>query len=375
MNNRVNAMLLRLSALASLAVLTSCGNHQSQEVAPITVYFTEVSATNSTRVRDFTGTVHAHVESDLGFRAGGKIVRRTVEVGDRVKAGQLVATLDPSDYDLGVLAAADQVKQAKAQAQLDSSDKARFGRLTEDGSIATADHERQSFRSDASDAKLDQSQHQLQVAKNLASYASLVAPFDGVITSLHAEVGQVVGEGQPVVSIAEDGGREIVVDLPEGMMSEIRSLQAQAIPWQGGGTPTGLKLREVSPAANPQGRTFRVKYTVLQPTDKTLETWALGSTAELTFVYPAQASVVLPVSAIVSTGVQTIVWSVDASGGRLVALPVKVIASESDSVSVQGLPAHTRVVSVGAQKLDAGMRVRAVERKPDEAMKVARSAT
>ena len=375
MTRHLNLTPLRLVGVLSLTLIAGCSEHPTHEAPPTTVYFTDVTPVNASRSREFIGTLHAHVETDLGFRIGGKVARRAVEVGDRVKAGQLIAVLDPADYDLGVVVADAQVRQAKAQAQLDSSDEARFGRLTGDGSIATADHERQVYKSQASDARLDQARRELQVSRNLASYATLVAPFDGVVTGLHAEAGQVVAVGQPVISMARDGNREVVADLPEGMIGDMSALQAQALPWDGQGAAVALKLREVSPLASPQGRMFRVKFTGRQPDDRRLDAWPLGSTAQLVLRYPPKSAIVLPVSALVNAGPKTIVWSVDGAGARLTPLAVKVVASDAESVTVEGVPEHAHVVTVGAQKLDAAMKVRAVERKPDEAMKVARSAT
>lgn len=375
MNTKLNLTSLVLAGAASSALLVGCSDQKTDAVAPLPVYVTEVTQIAALRSREFTGTVRAHIESELSFRAGGKVVRRAVEVGDRVKAGQVIAVLDVADFKLGVEAAEDQVKQAKAQARLDSSDQARFGRLVTDGSIATADHERQIYRSEASDARLNQAQRQLQVSKNQASYTTLVAPFEGVITSLRAEVGQVVAQGQSIVSIARQGDREIVVDIPEGMVGEIRSLNAQASLWGSAGGAIDLKLREVSPIASPQGRTYRVKFVQSQSDVHELDAWPLGSTADLTLRYPSKPSVVLPMSALVNNGTKPTVWALDEGGEKLKPIEVKVLASNTDSVSVLGVPEHTRVVTFGAQKLDAGIKVRAIDRQPDEAMKIGRNAS
>ncbi len=375
MNSKFALAPLGIAGILSFALLAGCSDKKTETTAPLNVFVTDVSKQASTQSRNFTATVHARVESDVSFRTGGKVVRRLVDVGDAIKAGQVIAVLDNVDYDLAVAAAEDQVRQAKAQAALDSADQARFGRLKTDGSMAAADHERQTFRSQASDAKLDQAQRQLQVSKNLASYATLVAPFDGVVTGLHVEVGQVVAQGQPVVSIARNGERELVADVPEGLIADIKSLRAQASQWGGKGDVVALKLREVSPLASPQGRMFRVKYVQSQTGTSGVNAWPLGGTSELSLSYPAMSSVVLPVSALVNAGPSPTVWAIDASGDKLKPISVRVVSTTSDTVSVEGVPEHARVVTVGAQKLDPGIKVRPIERKLDETLKVARSAT
>ena len=145
------------------------------------------------------------------------MVDRLVEVGDVVKAGQALARLDPADYQLAVSAAADQVQAASVDAQQAASDEARLRRLLADGSVGSADHERQKARADAAAARLEQARRQLDLARNRESYATLVAPYAGVVTALRFERGQVVAEGQPVLSLARDGEREIVADLPGGV--------------------------------------------------------------------------------------------------------------------------------------------------------------
>jgi len=156
------------------------------------------------------------------------VVDRLIEIGDTVKAGQVLARLDPADYQLAVSAATDQVQAASVDAQQAASDEARLRRLLADGSVGAADHERQKARADAAAARLDQARRQLDLARNREGYATLVAPYAGVVTALRFERGQVVAEGQPVLSLARDGEREIVADLPEEWVGRARTLAAVA---------------------------------------------------------------------------------------------------------------------------------------------------
>jgi RND family efflux transporter MFP subunit len=290
-----------------------------------------------------------------------------VEVGDVVKAGQVLARLDPVDYQLGVSAAADQVQAASVDAQQSASDEARFRRLLADGSVGAADHERQKARADAAAARLDQARRQLELARNREGYATLVAPYAGVVTALRFERGQVVTEGQPVLSLARDGEREIVADLPEEWVGRARTLTATATPWHDAKLPLPLVLRELSPLASAQGRTFRVRYAAAPESRAQVAALPLGSTMQLNLSgrpVGTEAAVV-PVTALVKASGSAGVWVLDAKGSGLVFKPVQVLATDDASVHVTGLAAGSRVVSVGAQKLDAGITVRAVERAPE----------
>lgn len=351
-------------------LLVACSDPPQPAAPAKSVFVTTVAPSSSAQTRAFTAVVRARVETDLGFRTGGKVVERLVEVGDVVKAGQALARLDPADYRLAAGAASDQVQAASVDAQQAASDEARFRRLLADGAVGAADHERQKARADAAAARLDHARRQLEVARNREGYATLVAPYAGVVTALRFERGQVVGEGQPVLSLARDGEREIVADLPEEWVGRVRTLSAAATPWHDAKSPAPLVLREVSPLASAQGRTFRVRYAAAPPSRTAIAALPLGSTVQLNLSTPAStgpAAAVLPVTALVKASGAAGMWVLDAKGSGLVFTPVQVVSSNDASVQVTGLAAGSRVVSVGAQKLDAGMAVRAIDRSPETA--------
>lgn len=356
--------------MAASLLLAACGDTPAPAAAVKPVFVTTVTAGHSAQTRVFTAVVRARVETDLGFRTGGKVVERLVEVGDAVQAGQALARLDPADYRLAAGAAGDQVQAASAEAQQAASDEARLRRLLADGSVGAADHERQKARADAAAARLDQARRQLEVARNREGYATLVAPYAGVVTALRFERGQVVAEGQPVVSLARAGEREIVADLPEEWVSRVRSLTATATPWNDAEPPAPLVLREVSPLASTQGRTFRVRYAAAPQSRMRIADLPLGSTVQLNLSAPPSAgpaAAVLPVTALVKTSGAAGVWVLNEKGTGVAFAPVQVVGADDASVRVTGLAAGSRVVSVGAQKLDAGMAVRAIDRTAETA--------
>lgn len=359
---------LALTGLAAVSGLIA-GCSEAPAPAPVArpVFVTTVHPTPAAQTRSFTSVLRARVESDLAFRTGGKVTERLVEVGDRVKAGQALARLDPADHQLAVKAAADQVQAATVDAQQAASDEARLRRLSADGAVGAADHERQKARADAAAARLDQARRQLELARNREGYASLVAPYAGLVTALRFERGQVVSEGQPVVALAREGDHEVVVELPEDWVGRARGLTATAAPWSDPQAAVRLVLRELSPQASPQGRTYRARYAATPEARAQVAAWPLGSTVVLRLSAPqaGPATVALPVSAVLKGSGSEGVWALDTQGSGLVFTPVKVVAQDDATVHVTGLTPGSRIVSVGAQKLDARTLVRAIHRDPE----------
>lgn len=356
-----------LCALAGLALLAACGGPAVSEPAVPAVYVSTVRNDNGGRARVLSGSLRPRVETELAFRTGGKVVARQVELGQTVRAGQVLARLDPADLQLAVDAAAEQLRAAEVDAVQAASDAARFGRLLADGSVGSADQERQQARADAAAARQVQAQRQLDLQRNRAGYTVLTAPFGGVVTALRFETGQTVSEGQGVLSLAQPGELEVVVDVPEALVPDLREHAASA-DLAGLTAPLALTLRELAPAAAAQTRTFRARYTlVAQP-----EGLRIGSTVELRLVRPGtRPSAELPATALLRAGGPPGVWLADEKTGTLTRQPVELLSQTTDHVRVGGLADGALVVSVGAQKLDGGMAVRVVTRPLDALVRAA----
>jgi membrane fusion protein, multidrug efflux system len=367
MSQRTSAKRMRpVLVLLTAALLAACSEPPAPTVTVRPVYVSTVQPAAAAEVRSFTASVRARVETDLAFRTGGKVVQRFVDVGTRVQAGQMLVQLDPADYALAVQAADDQVRAAQVDAEQAAADEARFRRLAAEGSAGSADHERQKARADVAAARLDQARRQRALARNRDAYATLVAPYPGVVTAVRAELGQVVAEGQPVLSVARDGEREIVADIPEDWVDRVRTATAHASGGAAGPSPVNLplRLRELSPLASPPGRTFRARFAATAASRDALTRLPLGSTAALQLAssVAGERGVLIPVSALVKASGPAGVWTLNAAGAGLVLTPVQVLSADAATLRVTGLAVGQRVVSVGAQKLDAGLAVRAVER-------------
>jgi len=357
-------LTLRTAIIFAFATtLSACGEKTPPQLKPPPVLVITVHKVSDGYERTFTGVVRARHESDQGFRTGGKVVARLVEVGQSVVAGQALARLDPADYELGLRAAEDQLQAARVDAEQAASDEARFRRLLADHSVSVADHERQKAHSDAAAARQAQASRQLELARNRTKYATLVAEFDGVITSVRFEVGQVVAEGQPIVSIAKPSELEVVTDLPEELAGNARALSASASLWDAPELTLPLKLRELSPAASAQTRTFRARFSILDKSPTARQALHLGITANLHLAARnGELAAVLPATAIWKTDGKSMVWQVENAGSKIVAQPVEVIRYTDEAVLVRGVADGARVVSAGVQKLKPGLEVVPVER-------------
>ncbi|MDO9315735.1 MAG: efflux RND transporter periplasmic adaptor subunit [Burkholderiaceae bacterium] len=359
--------IVALTIGTATAMLLGCSEAVAPSPAAQTVYVTPVRLEHAASERRYTATLAPRVESEIAFRTGGKVLARLVDVGQRVRAGQPLARLDPADLALAVDAAAEQLRAAEVDANQAASDAARFQRLLADGSVGAADQERLQARADAAAARVVQSRRQLDLARNRSSYTTLVAPFDGVLTSRRFEAGQVVGEGQAVLTLARESDLEVVADIPERLAPQLRGQVASAR--VADGTPVALRLRELTPGASAATRTFRARYAIAQPQPAA---WRIGMTAELLLAATdaSDSAADLPATALVTARGEPAVWIVaDMAAGRLELQPVVVVAQGSDRVRVSGLSEGALVVSAGAHKLDAGMRVRAVHRPLDEPLR------
>jgi RND family efflux transporter MFP subunit len=306
------------------------------------------------------GVLRARIESDLGFRVNGKIAERLVDVGDRVKANQPIARLDPTDLRLAMEAQEAELRAALSARGQAVAAEARFKTLLAGGHVAQAALDQRVATADETRARVDRAERALAVARNQMSYAELRADKSGVVSTLPAEVGQVVAAGQPVARVAADGAVEALVAVPENRLSAVRTSKATAELW-GDQRKLPATLRELAPEADRVTRTYAARFAVeAQPADL-----VLGRTVTIHLADPSTTPVAtLPLSAVVNDGRGAAVWVLDAAGTRVVRRPVDVIAYGSDHAVVgPGLDPGMRIVSLGAHLVDEGKPVRIVEQR------------
>ena len=348
-----------LIVLAAALVLAGC----QAETAPLAqierpVQVQRVTFENGAAAREFVGVVRARYETDLGFRVSGKIVERVVNVGDRVRVGDVIARLDPQDLRLQVESAEAELAAATSSLSQAAADLDRYTTLKARGYAPVAEYDRKKTANDEAEGRLGRARRALDLARNQLAYADLKANADGVITATRAEPGQVVAVGQAVVQLAHRGEKEAVVALPETWLGDVRQTQAKVRLWSDGDRAYQARLRELSPQADAATRTYAARFTILDADDAT----AYGMTATVTLSRPGEESVArLPLSSVLNRGHGPSVFVVD-DGGALTLRNVTVAAFDGDVALVtSGISNGDRIVTLGVQKLEAGLKVRAIE--------------
>jgi len=348
--------LAALTLAAGLA-LAGCGKDAPppEDVRPVNVI--KVQQAPSAQEATYTGDVRARYETALGFRVGGKLVARNVEVGSVVKRGQVLASLDPSDFRLNIEAQRSQLAAAEADYLQARDELERYRNLFQQKFVSAAEFDRRQNAYNVAKARFEQAQAQLGVSQNQSAYTALRADQDGIVTGLSAEVGQVVAAGQEVMRVAQLDEKEVLVSVPESRLEELRRARNVTISlWAAPDAVFKGRIREVSPAADPVTRTYAVKVTILDPTPRI----QLGMTANVSLEQGGSASVVrLPLAALYNQGEKPAVWVVDPKTGTVALRPVSVARYTQDAVEISaGLAPGDVVVRAGVHKLTAGQKVR-----------------
>jgi RND family efflux transporter MFP subunit len=348
-----------LVAVLAAALLSAC-SRQAPAPEPVRSVRSTVIGTSATGFDvQYAAEIRARVESRLGPRVGGKLVRRAVEVGDVVRPGQLLAQLDPSDLLLGAQAAQSAVTAAQVNADQAKADLGRFQELHRQGFISAAELERRESAARAAAAQLDQAKAQAGAQGNQARHATLTADVAGVVTAVEAEAGQVVAAGTPIVRLAHDGPRDAVFQVPEDKVAPLRALLGrpgglQVRPW-GQTDARPATVREVGAAADPVTRTFVVKADVGRDAE-----WRLGQTVTVLLgAARADGVITLPLSAVWQQGGLSHVWVVDPKASTVTPQAIRVAGADGNRVVVAGgLQPGQRVVTAGVHVLTPGQLVR-----------------
>lgn len=361
-----------LIALAGASLLASCSPPPTGAAPPRAVLVRTVNgAAAPPAVQLYSGEVRARIETDLGFRVGGKLVERRVDVGTEVAAGALLALLDPADARLAASAAQAALAAAEADLALARTEYERAQALAARQFVSSSVLDARRTALQAAEARLRQARAQAETAANQAAYTRLEAPAAGVVTAVLAEPGQVVGAGQPVFRLARPDEREVLIHVPEGRAAELRpGTPARVRTWAAPAREYTASVREVAPAADPATRTYALRVAVAQA-DAGL---ALGASASVAFA-AAGGGVLLPLAAVTRAPDKPdggTVWVVG-EDEAVRPLAVEVLAWREDGALLRGeLPARARLVVAGVHTLVEGETVRAVEEGAPVRLDVAR---
>ena len=348
-----------LLPLFALPFLLACSKPVPTEEPVRAVRTLSLQAGSSSLQHEYAAEVRARVESRLGFRVAGKLVRRMVNVGDLVKAGQPLAQIDASDFRLGQEVARAGAASADAQLALSEAEFKRYKDLREQGFISGLELERRDAALKAARAQAEQARAQASVQNNQAAYTVLVADVSGVVTAVEAEPGAVLSAGATVLRLAQDGPRDAVFSVPEDRATAVRALLGKtgALKLRAWGAADALlpaTVREVAAAADTATRTFLVK------ADIGATALRLGQTASVLIDAPVVAGVIkLPMAAVFQQGGQSKVWRVDGKPLAVHAQMVVVAGADGNLVVIaSGLAPGQEVVTAGVHALTEGQPVR-----------------
>lgn len=352
-----------IALVVSLVItgLVACSRPEPAPEPVRAVRTAEVTVGGAGGTQEYAAEVRARTESRLGFRVSGKLTSRAAEVGQRVKAGQTLAQIDPVDLKLQQDAAQAALRAAQSSFDVAGSEFKRYKDLREQGFISALELERRETSLQAARSQLEQAKAQAAVQGNLASYAVLTATASGVVTGVDAETGAVLSAGTPVVRMALDGPRDVVFAVPEDAVAGVRVLQGKpgAISVRAWGSSTLLPatVREVAAAADPVTRTFLVKADIGSAVVQ------LGQTMTVLIELPRRDGVIkLPLAAVMRQQGQSAVWVLDRATMVVKVQPVAVAGADGNDVVIAGgLNAGMTVVTAGVHTLTAGQKVKLYE--------------
>ena len=354
MNVRTPSLLF-----VALVVLAGCGGVPEAETPARPAMVVQPLAGGGTATA-FAGEVRARHEPVLGFRIGGKLAERFVDVGARVKKGDPLARLDAADVALALEGARAQLESAKADLALAEAELERHRSLFERQLVSRSLYDTRVAQRDAAQARVRQAKAQVSASGNQAAYARLLAPADGVIAQRLAEAGQVVQAGQPVFVLAQDGEREVAIAIPERRAAEFAPGRALAVElWSEPGVRLPATVREIAPAADPQARTYAARVAF----DAGASRGELGQSARVYALEAAGSTLSVPLSAVHGADGETAVWVVDAATATVHLRPVHAGAFGEATVPViSGLEAGEWIVAAGVHLLQEGQKIRPIDR-------------
>ncbi|MRX06294.1 efflux RND transporter periplasmic adaptor subunit [Pseudoduganella sp. FT25W] len=344
-----------LVAASALALLGACSKpeEKTEDIRPVRAI--QLVGSDVDVNAEFSGEVRARVESRLGFRVGGKIVSRKVDVGTLVRKGQVLMQLDPQDLQLSQAQALANLRAAETNRDLAKADLKRYQELVSKSFVSQSVLDAKDSTFKAAQASVDAAQAGYRGQSNQAGYAALVADVDGVVTEVDAEIGQVVTAGTPVVHVAKSGEKEIVIGLPEDKVETLRRVQdVQVRLWADPKNTVAGKIREISPVADPSTRTYTVKVSIP-------DSWAeakLGMTALVQFASKTPVpQIKVPLTALFYEKSATSVWVVEQGAVKLVPVTIGGVAG-NDIVLAGGVKQGQTVVTAGVNLLKPGQKVK-----------------
>lgn len=338
--------------------LAGCSQEKKAEAQEVIrpVKVVEIGEAETTRQLDYSGSVRARTEMNLGFRIAGKVTERLVDIGQHVNEGDVLARVDPSDYELSVKSAEASLDAAERQVETVDLARKRAEQLYAKNFAPKSQLDQAVLSYDQAVATRDAARSTLAQAQNQVHYTDLKAGKAGIVTAISADIGQVVGAGTPVMTVAVDGEKEVLIAVPEMDIAGFRpGKEVKASFWSDEALTLDGKVREVAGSADPQSRTFAVRVSL--PNDPRV---LLGMTANVAATVGSKAQLVsIPLTAMAEKDGKHIVWTVDRASDTVHPRPIKVANFTADGVAVaEGLKQGDVVVAAGTQFMTDNLKVK-----------------
>lgn len=349
--------LLLLATLVSLSACRRAEEAPVAEVRPVRVMTIESRSVGDSV--SLTGRLQAQTEANESFRIDGRLVERNVDVGDRVRVGQVLARLDSMNEDSNLQSARAQLAAAQAQGVQAESSYQRMRDLVAENAVSRAQFEQAEALQKVARSQIESAQSLVAIAQNRLSYTQLIADVAGVVVARGPEPGEVVPAGRMIVQVAREGAVDAVFDVPASIKDAAPANADITITLAGDPKVSAIgKVREVSPRADPVTGTFQVRVRVVNPPPQ----MRLGSTVTGRMKLDRPPALDIPASALIRVGGQPAVWLVDSKAGTVSVRNVELRAYDAERVQVaSGLAPGDVIVTAGVQALRPGQKVRTLE--------------
>lgn len=342
----------------SLLIVTGCGEKEqtkTHEVRPVKVF--HIAGPEEVVQRSFPGKVDASSKADLAFLVAGKIIEFPVKEGQKVEKGQLIAKLDPKDFEIAL-------EEAKSKAEFEKAQYERKKTLVEKGFVSKSEFEAQKTASRVADANLD-------TAKQNLEYATLVAPFAGEISSRYVDNFQTIKVNEPIVRLQNRDNIDIIIQVPESLAINYKkgsNINIEAEFDSASEKRFAATIKEISATADPDTQTYKTTLTLPAPQGLNI---LPGMTATVFVKFQSVTGTntgqyVIPASAVFADEKNnSYVWVIDPKTNEIFKHPIKIGKLENDSIEVtEGLSTGMDIVAAGAKFLMDGEKVRPLESNP-----------
>ncbi|WEM44378.1 efflux RND transporter periplasmic adaptor subunit (plasmid) [Photobacterium sp. DA100] len=348
-------------AMAPIAILVLSGCSDTTpavaEKSPRPVQVIELGSQHQFNTRQFSGVLEAIDTANLAFKVPGTITEVMVKTGERVKQGQVIARLDPHDYQVAVLELEARLEEAKAAKALAAIELRRVKQAARDNAIAEVNLDRAQSGYNRSQAMVKVVEQNLQKAQDALAYTELTAPFDGVVGKRFSEQFEQAAPGFPVFTLHQPNHLQAVIDVPESLISRFKDQPTGAVSWYGSHEAIKASLKEVNTLPDPIKQTYQITYQ-LDQSALTMKDAALpGKAIQLTVAFEQGAGqYCIPYSAIRQSGELHSVFTIDNGTTRPKSVTIESLQANQACVSGNLAPGD-KIITAGVHYLEPGQAV------------------